>query len=540
MDDQWTGFRGSFPPYGQRAGCGASGPGQGLQGRVAGHGLRPPGARLFDRRPWLTLAIAILAVTALRLVALSLSATDLYVDEAQYWSWAQQPAWGYYSKPPLIAWLIRLSQSVCGTGEACVRAPSTLAWAATAAAVAGVGAALYGRQIGFWAGLSALLAPGAAYSARIISTDAPLLAFWSLALLAFVRLRAGGGPAWGVLLAAGVGLGLLSKYAMAWFLGCVLLTALIDPVSRRALGRPPVWGGLLAGAAMLVPNLAWQAAHGLATLRHTVGNAASGGGQTPGLDDGLSFIVAQFALAGPVILAAACAAAWLWARGRPLASNDRLLLAFSAPVLVLLSVLAFTTRANANWAATGLVAVFVLGPALLLRWGRRGWLIGGLAFGLLIQIALPLADANAWRLTVGGKPVFERTLGWRQFGVAAIERARAAGTEVIVAERRRDAAALLYYGREPLIRIAAWPAPDQGPQDHFQMDRPLTAITVGARGVLAIAACPGADRFAGWARVSDLGELTAPAGAGAVRQWRLYRLEGPPRVVRRPPPCPEG
>lgn len=490
-------------------------------------------------RPELALCVAILAITALRVVALNVSTTDLYVDEAQYWSWAQQPAWGYFSKPPLIAWLIGLSQAACGSGEACVRMPSTLAWAVTAAAVAGVGSALYGRQVGLWTGLSALLAPGAAYSARIISTDAPLLAFWSLALLAFVRLRAGGGPAWGVLLAAGFGLGLLSKYAMAWFLVCVLLSALVDPASRRALGRPPAWGGLLAGAAMLVPNLGWQAAHGLATLKHTVGNVASGGGQTPGLDDGLSFIVAQFALAGPVILAVGCAAAWQWARGRPLAPNDRLLVAFSAPVLLLLSVLAFVTRANANWAATGLVAVFVLGPALLLRWGRRGWLIGGLAVGLLIQLALPVADANAWRLTGGGGPVFERTLGWRQFGTAAVERARAHGASIIVTERRRDTAALLYYGRQSPIWIAAWPAPVQGPEDHFQMDRPLSAIAVGARGVLAIADCRGADRFPGWARVIDLGELTAPAGAGAVRRWRLYRLEGPPTVVRRPRPCPE-
>jgi 4-amino-4-deoxy-L-arabinose transferase-like glycosyltransferase len=536
MDNQWIGFRGSVPRDGQRARRGAPVPGQGLEGRVAGHGLIPDWVGLPDRRPWLTLAFAILAVTALRLAGLSVSAIDLNVDEAQYWSWAQQPAWGYFSKPPLIAWLISLSQSVCGTGEACVRAPSSLAWAVTAAAVAGLGAALYSRPVAFWTGLSALLAPGAAYSARIISTDAPLLAFWSLALLAFVRLRAGGSWAWGVLLAAGFGLGLLSKYAMAWFLGCLVLAAVVDPASRRALKRPVVWGGLLGGALMLAPNLAWQAAHGLATLRHTAGNATSNG--APGLDDGLSFVVAQFALAGPVILAAAGVGIWIWARGRLAESQDRLLLAFSAPVILLLITMAFVTRANANWAATGLVAVFVLGPALLLRWGRRGWLIGGLVFGLLIQLALPVADANAWRLTGGGGPVFERTLGWRQFGTAAVERARAVGAVVIVAERRRDTAALLYYGRDPSIRIAAWPAPDQGPQDHFQMDRPLTASDARSWGVLAIAACRGADRFDGWARVTDLGELTVPAGAGAVRQWQLYRLEGPPAVVRRPPPCP--
>ena len=42
----------------------------------------------------LVLAVLIVAFTALRLIGLQLSATDLYVDEAQYWSWAQHPAWG--------------------------------------------------------------------------------------------------------------------------------------------------------------------------------------------------------------------------------------------------------------------------------------------------------------------------------------------------------------------------------------------------------------------------------------------------------------
>jgi len=156
----------------------------------------------------------------------------------------------------------------------------------------------------------------------------------------------------------------------------------------------------------------------------------------------------------------------------------------------------------------------------------------------MVQVALPLVDANAWGLSVGGRPVFERTLGWHHFGLAAADRARAAGSDVIVSERRRDTAALLYYARDRSMRIAAWPARDRGPQDHFQMERPLTTIAARGRSVLAIAACPGADRFAGWARVTDLGDLSLPAGAGAARHWRLYRLEGPSPVIRRPAPCP--
>ena len=40
----------------------------------------------------------------------------LYVDEAQYWTWAQALDWGYFSKPPGIAALIALSTTLFGDG----------------------------------------------------------------------------------------------------------------------------------------------------------------------------------------------------------------------------------------------------------------------------------------------------------------------------------------------------------------------------------------------------------------------------------------
>jgi 4-amino-4-deoxy-L-arabinose transferase-like glycosyltransferase len=504
-----------------------------VEGVDSGSGLTRPAADRGGPRYGLILGACILAVTAFRLAMLTVSTTDLYVDEAQYWSWAQSPAWGYYSKPPMIAWLIALAQQVCGAGEACVRSPSALSWAVTAAAVGGVGATLHGRAVGLWAGLAALLAPGAIYSARIISTDAPLLAFWAIALLAFVKLRAGGRPAWSLALAAALAGGLLSKYAMLYLYGGLALAAVADPASRRALARPSVWLALAAGLAALIPNLIWQAGHGMATVRHTVDNA-TGGGATPGLADGLAFLAAQAVLAGPAVFVAAVGA-WLAAR-RPDRPEDRLLTMLSLPIMVGVAGVAFVTRAHANWAATALVAIFVLGAAALSRGGRRGWMVGGLMFGLALQLALPIADLFADRLGWRGRAPFERTLGWADFADAVVERARRAGARTVVVESRRDAAALLYYGRGASIDVAVWPAEGR-PEDHFQMDRPLTTAQASRGPVLAAAVCEGPGRFAGWASIADLGALEVSPGPGARRRWRLYRLERPTAAIRRPPPC---
>lgn len=488
-----------------------------------------------EARAWALLIAVVAALTLLRLWALTVNATDLYVDEAQYWAWAHSPAWGYYSKPPLLAWLIAGAQTICGTSEACVRAPSPILWGLTSLVVAAIARTLFDVRVAVWAGLCALLAPGVAYASRIISTDAPLLFFWALAVLAWVRLRAGGGWGWTALLAVAFGLGLLSKYAMIYLLGGMVVATVIDPAGRRALTGARVWLGLALGALLIAPNLVWNARHDFATLRHTADNAAGSG---LAIDPGgaLAFLAAQFGLAGPVVFGAVLLATWRAARS-PALTAARPLLALSVPLWLALTAMALVTEVNANWAAPALIAAFVLAPAVLLptRFGR-GWLVGGLAFGLLIQALLLLADPRARSLTIAGEPVYGRTVGWAEFADVVADRAEAEGVSAVVAERRSEVAALIYYGRDRSLEVRAWPpAPGASPRDHFEMSRPLTGGPV-----LAVSACDDPARFQGWARVAGLGPVDVFAGAGATRRFHLFRLEGPAGRMRPPSPCPGG
>ncbi len=63
----------------------------------------------------------LLALTAVlfvyRLWVIQHSGISLFFDEAQYWDWSKHLAWGYFSKPPLIAGLIWLSTAVFGSSE---------------------------------------------------------------------------------------------------------------------------------------------------------------------------------------------------------------------------------------------------------------------------------------------------------------------------------------------------------------------------------------------------------------------------------------
>ena len=57
---------------------------------------------------WQAITFITLAVLlVLRLAFNGLSPLNLYADEAQYWRWGDTLDWGYYSKPPMIAWVMK-------------------------------------------------------------------------------------------------------------------------------------------------------------------------------------------------------------------------------------------------------------------------------------------------------------------------------------------------------------------------------------------------------------------------------------------------
>src|SRR6516164_1984392 len=240
------------------------------------------------------------AITMFRLLWLALQPADLFPDEAQYWVWSQHLALGYFSKPPLVAWLIAFTTGLFGDSEFAVRLSAPLLHAGAAVFVYGIGARLYGRRVGFWSALTYASLPGVSVSAFIISTDAPLMLFWAASLYAFVRAREEHGWGWWLAVGLAAGLGLLAKYAMAYWLLSALCFVLVFPAERRHL-RPLL---AAAGVALLLysPNFWWNWSNGFVSYLHTRDNAAlSGRLFHPGAF--IEFLGAQFGVFGPLLFA---------------------------------------------------------------------------------------------------------------------------------------------------------------------------------------------------------------------------------------------
>jgi 4-amino-4-deoxy-L-arabinose transferase-like glycosyltransferase len=482
--------------------------------------------RISTERRFALCLVILVAVTAVRLIGLAFSQVDLFFDESQYWAWSRELAFGYFSKPPLLAWVIAGAEAVCGSTEACIRAPAPVFYLGTCLVTYAIAKTLYDEATAFWAALLMTFTAGLAFSSRIISTDVPLLLCWALALLAYVKLWQGGDWRWGVLLGVSFGLGMLAKYAMIYFVLGIAAAALIDRDARALLRSPALWLAAAIGVALIMPNVIWNAQHDFVTLTH-VGHNIQGEGPSFSALRGLEFIASQFGVFGPVIfsvLLIVCVRMFKPDIGRA----DRLMLCFAIPTLALVTVTAFVTRANANWAAPAFISANVLAAAVLVRHAAWRWIAVSIALGVIAQIALLVGDANARRLSIPwiAKPdVYARTMGWSALGDEVAKLARATGARTIAAQQRDVVASLLYYQRDTGRPVLSW-ASSTVPNHHFDLTRRLTSAAPDP--VLFISWCGSPEAFTRHYRsVEPAGRLEARTGPTTSRSYFAFKLSGP-------------
>jgi len=385
------------------------------------------------------------ALTVVRLLWIASGATDLYPDEAQYWLWSLTPDWGYYSKPPVVAWLIAATTHLAGNdNELSVRLAAPVLHFGTAIMIYQLAQRLYDARTAFWSSVVYATLPGVWVSAVIMSTDAPLLFCWSVTLYAFVRAREPQGERWWWMVGIASGFGLLSKYAMAYWMISGLLFLSVYREERRYLPR--------FGAAMLLalliysPNFFWNWQHGFVSYHHTEANAGLSGPLFHP-DKFLAFFGSQFGVFGPVLFGALILIAVL-AR-RTLSDRRAAMLAFFAlPSLAMMLVVSFLSRAEPNWSAPTYLSATVLVVAYLLAERPRFLVWGSVVLhvfaAVVIAEAKPLTHLVGYNLPGKYDPL-HRLKGWRQLGTTVSRMlAENPGTYLMTDDRELEAA-LVYY-----------------------------------------------------------------------------------------------
>ncbi|CAD5370605.1 Glycosyltransferase family 39 protein [Rubrivivax sp. A210] len=437
--------------------------------------------------PLAAFGAALLALLGLRLALVAGSGASLHVDEAQYWDWSRTLQWGYYSKPPAVAVLIRASTALFGHGEVGLRALAMASYALTAAVLWALGRDVEAslpadqhRHVGIWAAAVFAASPIAGLLGLVATTDALLLLFWALALWALWRAVAGRSALAWVGFALACGFGLLDKYT----LGALLLGAAL--FVWRA-GDRRAWMGF-AGAALcalliVAPNLLWNAEAGWPTLRHTAeitvqqratrSLAAAAG-------EWLSFTLAQPLILAPLLLPAL---AWRGRRWRGGAAEwpapAAALLGWTSLPLAAVGLLqAARSHAEINWIApVHLAAALALALALAPRPadGQRRW--AGLLAAQLVLVTLLAGAPIVQRALAPGRMLPATLDAWgrmRGWPAAYAELARALPAEGpihLLGTSRTVLAQAAYQWRDRALLRAVW-RPGSVANSHYELSCP--------------------------------------------------------------------
>ncbi|MDR3074325.1 MAG: glycosyltransferase family 39 protein, partial [Deltaproteobacteria bacterium] len=215
----------------------------------------------------------IMAATVPRYAFVASGQLDLVQDEAQYWDWSRHLQLSYYSKGPLIAWIIKGGTALFGDTELGVR------FGAVAGSLAAQLIVYAGLAFGMNRPRLALIAlfilntmPLFLAGGILMTTDNPLLVCWLAALFCLHAAVSKPDSRWPWIgFGAAMALGVLAKYTMLAMLGvacvhlCILLRQRLLPQGHARRLAMAAGAGLAVG---LLPILVWNAGHGWASLRH--------------------------------------------------------------------------------------------------------------------------------------------------------------------------------------------------------------------------------------------------------------------------------
>jgi len=476
------------------------------------------------RGRWM-LAAAVLLLGTYR--ALIIWGTDLplFYDQAYYYYWSLKPDWGYFSKPPMVAWLISLSTGLWGSSELAINIGGIVLYSLTAFVVAGIGRQLYDARVGLWAGIAFVCMPVVGFNSLFVSTDAPLLFFWALTILLFARAIEQGRWHWWIGTGLAAGLGLLSKYSMGVLAVGLLAYLLADRQQRHWLADVRLWSAVAVAALLVTPNLWWNAQHDFISFRHTA--------EISHLDRELfhpgrllEFLASQFAVFGPVFMGLFV---WRAANSESYRLDaDRLMLFPALAMLGVISLQALLSRAHMNWAAPAYVSAVVFVSALLVRADRRRLFAWALGINLLLLSIFyhyqPITRALNIELTRSQTP-YARILGWRELG-AEVSKVRSAFPQaVLLSDSRMYLAYLSYYSVPRDMRVAWWGPGGDIPRNHYQL---VADISHGDADefIFASDARLGNAALSRFERHEYLGERQVRVLPGLTLSVQLYHLRG--------------
>tara|TARA_A200000113_G_scaffold223743_1_gene240047 strand:+ start:387 stop:2009 length:1623 start_codon:yes stop_codon:yes gene_type:complete len=423
----------------------------------------------------------VVVITIYRWIVLYTGSLNLHFDEAQYWLWAQNPAWGYFSKPPMIAWMIAAYQFFFGDSVVALKSLSLFTYLLTSGVVYSLACRVHNHQVARYSVLLLLTMPAVSISSLAITTDVFLIFFWSVALWLLVQSdNSSGGVRFGYLALLGVtiGLGLLTKYTMVLFLLSMVLWYLRLPTTQWP--RLFIDGVFVAVIALVVmsPNLWWNVTHQMASFKHLheISQVSSSRFHVGEL---LSFWGAQVGVVGlfsALLFVRYC----LCSLPRALSNQSTYRwFCFFIAFFMIISLQALVSRAFANWAAPCYIAAIIWLSHTLCAHGRKHLLIISIVVNLLTMVVVYHYEALYKQV---GIPISKRTdlmratRGWPELGRFVTNIMELNDEAILLVDERKVLVELIYYAG-PKARDGQIFNGNRVMKNHFHLTQDLDQLT---------------------------------------------------------------
>jgi 4-amino-4-deoxy-L-arabinose transferase-like glycosyltransferase len=187
-------------------------------------------------------------------------------DELQVLDDARHMDWGFVAYPPVTPLIERIGLEFFGTSLVWLRMVSVLAQSAALFVTGLMSRELGARRLGQ---VVAALAVAVSVLPLFEGTEFQYSSFdylWCV-LIAYslIRLLKSDDPRWWLAIGAGIGVGMMTKYTMAFFVAGIVAGVLLTP-SRRYLKSPWLWYAVALAIFIFLPNMSWQARHDFISL----------------------------------------------------------------------------------------------------------------------------------------------------------------------------------------------------------------------------------------------------------------------------------
>jgi 4-amino-4-deoxy-L-arabinose transferase-like glycosyltransferase len=368
---------------------------------------------------------------------------------------ARHLAWGYVAYPPLTPFLARVALELFGTSLVGFRF-----FAVLAQSIAMVMAGLMARELGGsrWAqivtALATAISPMALCMGTMMQYISPDFLWWVLSAYCMIRLLKSDNPRWWLGIGVAIGLGMLTKYTIVFWVAGIIASVLLTP-ARRYLANRWLWAGASLSFLIFLPNLFWQFRHDFVSLEFLQRIHARDIeiGRTEG------FLAQQFYVSANVmVLPLWLTGLWFYffsregARWRPLGWM------FVTPLLLM-----FFARGRFYYMAPAFPMLLAAGSVVWERWlssrrrrfnlaGQRlTWLSLGVGAVLAGALMLPIAPINSklWKVNSKIHDNFSEQIGWPELVKSVSDIYRA----LPESERARTAILVGNYGEAGAIDL---------------------------------------------------------------------------------------